>query len=65
MTEDDLRLELKKFVFFGYKFAKDYANEKGVSPAFLSAVICGVKRIPDSMLADIGYKRESEFKKII
>lgn len=64
LNEEDIKLnkktmttKLKLFIFRNYSTATSYADSKGVSPQFISAVLRGVKEPSDSILEDLGLKK--------
>ena len=58
MKEQDIIKELKLHIFMIYETKSVYAKHKGVSEAYVSMVLNGKKHIPQSMLDDIGIKKE-------
>lgn len=68
MNRDKMIAILKGYIYSNYKNASDYADTKGLSRSFVSAVIVGKKNPSKTMLDDIGLEMEvtkiTEFKKV-
>jgi len=58
MTNKDMLKKLKGFIYSEHGTAKDYALFKMVSPAFISGILTGKKKVTDEILADIGLYRD-------
>lgn len=58
MNRDKMIAILKGHIYSNYKNASDYAEKKGLSRAFISAVMVGKKNPNQSMLDDIGLRME-------
>ena len=54
MTRDIMISILKGHIYSKYKNASEYADKKGLSRSFVSAVIVGKKNPNEAMLSDIG-----------
>ena len=54
MNKEDMLKKLKGFIYSEYGTAKKYAESKGVTPPFVSAVLTGKKEATKEMLADAG-----------
>lgn len=54
MTRDKMVAILKGYIYSNYKNASEYADIKGFSRSFVSAVIVGKKNPNSEMLNDIG-----------
>lgn len=65
MRADDVRWQVRRFAREQYGTQAKYARERGVTPAYISAIVSGKKHIPDWMLADVGLKRIERFVPII
>ncbi|MND99972.1 hypothetical protein D3C76_675480 [compost metagenome] len=57
LTESDVRWRLKRHIREQYRTQGAYARAYGCSDAYLSAICCGDKPIPEPMLMDIGVVR--------
>lgn len=54
MNRDKMIAILKGYIYSTYKNASEYADKKGLSRSFVSAVIVGKKNPNKTMLDDIG-----------
>jgi|TARA_R110000851_G_scaffold90864_1_gene198515 hypothetical protein len=54
MTRDKMVAILKGYIYSNYKNASEYADVKGFSRSFVSAVIVGKKNPNSEMLLDVG-----------
>lgn len=54
--EIDIRAEVRKYIERVHKTQAAAAAHWGVSPAFVSAVLSGLKMMPDYMANDAGYE---------
>ncbi len=45
---------LKGYIYSNFKNASEYADKRGISRSYVSAVIVGKKNPNDKMLSDIG-----------
>jgi len=59
MTRDKMIAILKGYIYSNYKNASEYADIKGFSRSFVSAVIVGKKNPNSEMLNDIGLLMET------
>jgi plasmid maintenance system antidote protein VapI len=57
MNKEDMLKKLKGFIYSEFGTAKKYAEHKGVTPAFVSAVLNGNKSATEDMLSDIALKK--------
>lgn len=58
MTKDEVIKKLKGFIYSEYGTAKNYADHNGVSSAFVSAVLTGIRAPSKYMLDDISVIKE-------
>jgi hypothetical protein len=61
LTADDVLWQVRRFARERYGTQRQYARERGVSPAYVSAILQGRKSMPDWMLDDLGLKRIERF----
>jgi len=59
MTRDKMIATLKGYIYTNYKNASEYADVRGFSRSFVSAVIVGKKNPNSEMLNDIGLLMET------
>lgn len=53
MKREDMITKLRVHIYTNFKSAKEYADHKGVSSQYVSAVMRGVKDPSDEILLDI------------
>lgn len=58
MNRDKMIAILKGYIYSNYKNASEYADLKGLSRSFVSAVIVGKKNPSKTMLDDVGLEME-------
>ena len=61
MNREKMISKLKGYIYSKYKNASAYADEKGLTKSFVSAVITGKKNPNQSILDDIGLKMEKNY----
>lgn len=59
MTRDKMIAILKGYIYSNYKNASEYADIKGFSRSFVSAVVVGKKNPNKQMLEDIGLSMQT------
>ena len=57
MNKEDMLKKLKGFIYSEFGTAKKYAEHKGVTPAFISAVLKGNKSPTKDILLDAKLKK--------
>lgn len=57
LSEDDVRWRLRRHARERYGSQRGFAKVYGCSDAYLSAILCGDKPVPDPMLMEIGVVR--------
>ena len=58
MNKTDMLKKLKGYIYSEFGNAKNYAEYKGVSTAFISAVLNGKKEPTESILSDVAMSKE-------
>ncbi len=57
MTEDDMRKELRRYIFENYRTQAAYADDLKVSQNLVSEVVLGKRRPPKYILNQLGLKK--------
>lgn len=66
MKIEEIIKKLRGYIYSEFESATNYANSKGVSKAYISAVLKGKREPNDEILSDIGIKKEKQtiYKKL-
>lgn len=63
-NKEEVLSKLRGYIAENFKNQAGFAKHKGVTTSYVSAVVTGVKSIPDSWLELIGYKSKLVFEKV-
>jgi hypothetical protein len=58
MNKEEMLKKLKGYIYSEFGTAKKYAEERSVTPAFVSAVLLGKKSATKEMLNDINVRKD-------
>lgn len=62
-NKDEVLSKLRGYIAENHKTQKAFALSKGVTVAYVSGVICGVKAIPQDWLELIGFEQVTVYRK--